>query len=221
MPYRDFILPDGSKVRTRVSDEATLSWYKDRDELRSKGYPDRPPDSDTDTMRAWCGPLSLKPKDVEVPRTSSIPIGHYALTLGEGMPTFKVLITSLMPGEGWYVRLKMESGIAETMGRTLWEGEKLIPLDNIDLLNDAIDNAIEGLFDLEREGRHMAAAVGMWGWDPRWLVSGPLDTKQALDEWELAGEEYHAEYGDSELDHPYFKRLIEGDEHLDLEHPVH
>ena len=48
--------PDGTPEETfyiRISDEGFAEWARDREVLRQQGYPDRPPDVDTETLRAW------------------------------------------------------------------------------------------------------------------------------------------------------------------------
>jgi hypothetical protein len=61
--YRNFLLPDGTIVKTRVSAEATLEWFEARQRGDLDSYPDRPPDIDTPTNRAW---IEDKPLDDEM-----------------------------------------------------------------------------------------------------------------------------------------------------------
>jgi len=57
MPYRAISLPSANGLRetfwVRVSDAAVAEWLPERAALRHRGYPDRPPDVDTLTLRAW------------------------------------------------------------------------------------------------------------------------------------------------------------------------
>lgn len=57
MPYRTFRLlsQDGQPetFRVRVNDRAVAEWLPERAGLKHRGYPDRPPDVDTVTLRAW------------------------------------------------------------------------------------------------------------------------------------------------------------------------
>lgn len=57
MPYRtvQLLSRDGQceTFRVRVSDRAVAEWLLERAVLRHRGYPDRPPDVDTLTLRAW------------------------------------------------------------------------------------------------------------------------------------------------------------------------
>jgi hypothetical protein len=57
MPYRPITLPaENGAAEThwvRVDDRAVAEWLPERARLRHRGYPDRPPDIDTPTLRAW------------------------------------------------------------------------------------------------------------------------------------------------------------------------
>lgn len=199
MPYRDFTLPDGRVVRTRVSDKATLEWYEEREVLKRKGYPDRPPDVDTETTRMWCGPNDPA---MEQHMTSSFPIGHYVLNLGRGLPTIKVIVSALNPGDGYLLRVKMESGMSVTLGKNIGDFESMYPLGQEEALNYGIEHALKGLADLER----FAKAIGT---ECEWLITTPGDVKDMEVEAEQAVEDYKQEYGDTELDHPYWRQFRE------------
>jgi hypothetical protein len=47
--------PDGmvEEFDVRISPQGVQEWLRDRDSLRASGRPDRPPDVDTPTLRAW------------------------------------------------------------------------------------------------------------------------------------------------------------------------
>jgi hypothetical protein len=57
MPYRSICLQSGEghaeTFWVRVSDAAVAEWLQERAGLSQRGYPDRPPDVDTPTLRAW------------------------------------------------------------------------------------------------------------------------------------------------------------------------
>jgi hypothetical protein len=57
VPYRSVTVSTSSfppeTFSVRVSDDALLAWLRERVPLRHRGYPDRPPDVDTPTLRAW------------------------------------------------------------------------------------------------------------------------------------------------------------------------
>jgi hypothetical protein len=57
MPYRPISLPSENGLpetfRVRVSEAAIAEWLRERAGLKHRGYPDRPPDIDTATLRAW------------------------------------------------------------------------------------------------------------------------------------------------------------------------
>jgi hypothetical protein len=112
VPYRTLRLRsrDGlaETFHVRVPDTAVAEWLPHRAELRRRGYPDRPPDIDTPTLRAWlprCGELSLP--YFSDPATGSARPAH-----GEAFPVFmavwqsqfgtaKVIVTGL--GDGGFV----------------------------------------------------------------------------------------------------------------------
>jgi hypothetical protein len=57
MPYRPISLPFENGLPethlVRIPDVAVAEWLRERARLRALGYPDRPPDVDTPTLRAW------------------------------------------------------------------------------------------------------------------------------------------------------------------------
>jgi hypothetical protein len=57
MPYRTFqILSQGGRSETfwvRIDNRAIAEWLPERAGLKRRGFPDRPPDVDTPTLRAW------------------------------------------------------------------------------------------------------------------------------------------------------------------------
>jgi hypothetical protein len=57
MPYRPISLPSANGLPethwVRVTDAAVAEWLRERARLKHRGYPDRPPDIDTPTLRAW------------------------------------------------------------------------------------------------------------------------------------------------------------------------
>jgi len=57
MLYRPISLPSENGLPeaqwVRISDAAVVEWLLERAQLKHRGYPDRPPDVDTVTLRAW------------------------------------------------------------------------------------------------------------------------------------------------------------------------
>lgn len=57
VPYRTLRIPSRAGLpetfQVRVPDAAVAAWLRERANLRQRGYPDRPPDVDTETLRAW------------------------------------------------------------------------------------------------------------------------------------------------------------------------
>src|SRR3954463_9601674 len=62
MPYRPVLLYGQAWV-ARIDADAVYEWYQDRDKLKDRGFPDRPPDIDTPDTRAWI----IHPDEEEVP----------------------------------------------------------------------------------------------------------------------------------------------------------
>lgn len=185
MPYRDFELPDGRVVRTRVSDAATLEWYDDREECLKRGYPDRPPDIDTDTMRQWLA----NGDEIDEPssQVSSWPIAMYVLDLGAALPTVKLILSWMDPGDIYYVRMKAESGV--DIGATFFDGEKFYTPEQTDQMNDMIDRTLQTMHEMERLA--ISRAMG----DPHWLITTPGDVVRMNEEMEQARADFDAEYG--------------------------
>lgn len=52
MTYRQVVIGD-EHWSVRISDASVEQWLGIREQLRMAGYPDRPPDVDTPTIRAW------------------------------------------------------------------------------------------------------------------------------------------------------------------------
>lgn len=183
--YRDFTLPNGKVVRTRVSDKATLQWYNQRSEHH--GYPDRPPDVDTETVRMWVGPQHLKESAGVL---TSHPIGIYVLNIGPGLPTVKLMINFLQPGDGYHIRLKMESGLPETFGKVLEDYEKFFPYGREDLVNELVDGTLDALCWLV--GLTESAGI-----ECEWLITYPADIIEWDRLWAEAIEDYRVEYGEA------------------------
>jgi hypothetical protein len=56
VPYRDRVVKIDGRMEhfsVRVTDAAFAEWLGSRNRLRQQGFPDRPPDVDTPTIRAW------------------------------------------------------------------------------------------------------------------------------------------------------------------------
>jgi len=80
MPYRSISLPaDNGLPETfwvRVSDAAVAEWLRERDRLRALGYPNRPPDVDTPTLRAWLPRLGELDHPYFAGRTTARPLAE-------------------------------------------------------------------------------------------------------------------------------------------------
>jgi hypothetical protein len=110
MPYRPLRLrsPDGlpETFWVRVSDAAVAEWLAERAGLKRRGYPDRPPDIDAPTLRAWLprpgeqalpyfrdGPAgSARPRDTDIFPVLTV-VWHR-----EGGITAKVLVSGMGDG---------------------------------------------------------------------------------------------------------------------------
>jgi len=113
VPYRALLLrsPDGTAEahRVRVSDAAVVEWLRERTHLRARGFPDRPPDIDTDTLRAWLprlGELGLpyfrdRAGHPSVPSDTTLFPVYTAVWHAPGGLTTKVLVTGR--GDGGFL----------------------------------------------------------------------------------------------------------------------
>lgn len=110
MPYRSVNIPadarHADRMLVRVSDAAICEWLRERGHLRARGYPDRPPDVDTPTLRAWVprrGEAGLPyfrrdtPEAVEAGPATFIPIYTASWHCPNGL-TAKVLVTGQTDG---------------------------------------------------------------------------------------------------------------------------
>lgn len=87
MPYRRVRIINGDKTETlwsRVSDEATIAWLAERTYLAKRGYPDRPPDVDTPTVRLWLA----RPSEERLPYFRRL--AHEA-PLGGSFPVYTIV----------------------------------------------------------------------------------------------------------------------------------
>ena len=171
MGYRDFVLPDGTKVRTRLTDEATLEWYVEREKLARQGYPDRPPDIDTPSHLGWLEPMTiLKQKRYNQSGVSSEAIAHYVWA-APGTPQIKLMISWMTPGEVYYLRIKVESaGYGEIPeGAVLMDAERFFTVDQHEALNEFVE------WNLREINDTLGQLVALFGGDAEWIVSPPGD----------------------------------------------
>lgn len=105
MPYRSVIIAtsDGAERHlVRISDRAIRSWVRERARLRAHGYPGRPPDVDTTTMRVW------------LPRQGEARLPYFAASLpGPALlagPLFPILSVSWHAADGEAAKLIVTGG---------------------------------------------------------------------------------------------------------------
>ena len=166
MPYRPVRIITGDKTETlwsRVSDEATLAWLAERHYLRKKGYPDRPPDVDTATVRLWLA----RPSEERLPYFRRLaheaPLGGSFLVFtitwhapdGSGA---RFLLTGHLDGS-FIGRLILED---EAGNQTIDKGHRYGPEDDPDDVWDAVTRIV-GFIN----------AAGHWEGEP--LVTDYLD----------------------------------------------
>ena len=146
MPYRQVRVITGDKTETvwsRVSDAATMAWLAERPYLRKKGYPDRPPDVDTATVRLWLA----RPSEERLPYFRRL--AHEA-PLGGSFPVFtvtwhapdgsgaKFLLSGLLDGS-FVGRLILED---EAGNMTIDKGHHYPPEDDPDDVWDAVTRIV-------------------------------------------------------------------------------
>ena len=172
MPYRSIriAIPD-SPAETffvRIPEEAVASWLADRPRLREDGYPDRPPDIDTATLRAWLPRVGEEQhpyfRDGQWPRRRDGEIGSFMIaTFVWSQPaglTTKVFVSGL-PDGSILSRVRIEDAAGpEPVDKARRYGPEIDP--------DAIWSEIETV----------VRAINEWpmGWspgDPQ--VTTPLD----------------------------------------------
>ena len=155
MSYRKVRIINGHKSETlwsRVSDEATMAWLAERHYLRKKGYPDRPPDVDTPTVRLWLARPSeedlpyFRRQVYEAPLGGSFPVYTITWHAPDGSGA-KYLLTGLLDGS-FVGRLILEDEAATS---TIDKGHLYPPGDDPDDVWDAVTRIV-GFID----------AAGLW-----------------------------------------------------------
>ncbi len=162
MPYRVLVIrPDGGAAEThrvRVPDDSVAEWLRERASLRARGYPDRPPDIDTATMRAWLprlgeqgvpyfrdrAGLGSAPKD-----TTLFPV-YTAVWHAPGGVTTKVIVTGT--GDGGFVSRVV---IVRASGEcSIDKAHRLDPVADPDAVWDEVETILS------------AVNVAPMGWGP-------------------------------------------------------
>ncbi|HEY5436076.1 MAG TPA: hypothetical protein VIK13_12645 [Candidatus Limnocylindrales bacterium] len=189
MPYRTFrvLSHDGQPetFRVRVSDAAIAEWLPERAHLKRRGYPDRPPDVDTPTLRAWLprlGEMTL-PYFRDRPARSAgtgealaFPVFTAAWYRPSGTTT-KVLVTGF--GDGSFMSRVV---IVNASGDS--------PVDKVHRLGPDVD---PGAVWTEVETIVRAINEAPMGWDARGpLVTTYLDYLRLDEEVEVAEAEARA-----------------------------
>lgn len=146
MPYRRVRIINGAETETlwsRVSDEATIAWLAERHYLKRKGYPDRPPDVDTPTVRLWLA----RPSEERLPYFRR---RAQEASLGGSFPVFTItwhapdgsgarfLFTGLLDGS-FIGRLILED---EAGTQTIDKGHHYPPSDEPDDVWDAVTRIV-------------------------------------------------------------------------------
>jgi hypothetical protein len=146
VPYRPVRITTGDKTETlwsRVSDEATIAWLAERHYLKERGYPDRPPDVDTPTVRLWLARPSeealpyFRRQALEGGSSASFPVYTVTWHAPEGSGA-KFLLTGLLDGS-FVGRLILED---EAGNRTIDKGHLYPPGDDPDDVWDAVTRIV-------------------------------------------------------------------------------
>lgn len=108
MPYRPISIPSANGLPetfwVRVSDAAVAEWLLERADLKRHGCPDRPPDVDSPTLRAWLprpgeqGHQYLAGRSPARPAAESIWPVYTATWHAPDRATTKVLVSALGDG---------------------------------------------------------------------------------------------------------------------------
>jgi hypothetical protein len=189
MPYRRIRLPADNDlpktVMVRVDDRAVIEWLTERAELRRRGYPDRPPDLDTPTLRAWLPRLGeatlpyFRDQPARVVRGESgiiFPILTMTWHRPNGFTT-KIILTGL--GDGSFVNRVCI--VDDSGNRSVDKAHRLGP----DVDPDAVWAEVETIVRAINEAP--------MGWQPRDpMVTNYLDFAALNDEIETAEAEARA-----------------------------
>lgn len=187
MPYRDFTLPPAPKyppggkvVRTRVSDEATMSWFARWLEAPSMTQ-DRPPDVDTEFHRLWIA----EQDDAEMAEQ----LASYA---ARPFHTEMILASFTVETVGRVVKLIIGSGtgpgkvpmmdfrIKGEHGDKIWMDQyRLFGADELDEANDALQQILEAL----------CTANALVNGEDHWMIALPSYFESFDEEMELASAE--------------------------------
>jgi hypothetical protein len=142
VPYRRVRITNGEETEglwSRVSDEATIAWLAERAYLKKRGYPDRPPDLDTPTVRMWLARPNeerlpyFRQQAVEEVSGGAFPVYTITWHAADGSGA-KFLITGLLDGS-FVGRLILED---EAGNLTIDKGRHYPPADDPDDVWDAV-----------------------------------------------------------------------------------
>ena len=146
MPYRRVRIITGDKTETvwcRISDEAMLAWLAERAYLKKRGYPDRPADIDSRTVRLWLA----RPSEERLPyfrrlaREAAIGGSFLAYSITWRAPDgsgAKFLLTGLLDGS-FIGRLVLED---EAGTQTIDQGHHYPPEDDPNHVWDAVTRIV-------------------------------------------------------------------------------
>ena len=157
VPYRPVRIVIGEETETvwsRVSDEATIAWLSERAYLRSKGYPDRPPDVDTPTLRLWVARPSeeglpyFRRQAEEVAVSGAFPVYTVSWHHPDGSGA-KVLVTGLADGS-LLSRVVLEDPAG---ARTVDKAHLYPPEDDPDDVWDAVTRIVGFVNEVRSMGR--------------------------------------------------------------------
>lgn len=180
MPYRDFLLPNGVIVRTRVDDEAVREWY-DIWEAHPDATQDRPPDLDSETHRMWVGDEMIdhfeRLKNAIGDAEWSQPLVTYSATSLDAKRAVKLLISE--QNTGLYFRIKGERGD----GSIFVDGSRSFSYDELDEANDFMEQTLQAIVSIDT----------MMGGRTEWLIGLPTEFRQSMEDSEIAMEEYKEE----------------------------
>lgn len=158
MPYRDYELPTGDIVKTRISDESTIEWFVHWVNIGG-GQSGRPPDVDTDMHRLWLGRRGEKVNALQAAEGGPLATFTGTIDFNEGAKHTVKLLLSFQDN-------RLVFGIRGQR----WPGGD----DFLSTERQFAPHEMEMADDLLQDSLHMVTGLGnLLGSETSWLIALP------------------------------------------------